>query len=244
VAAISNKNSVVVDIPAAARAMLAHQKASPESPFPARPASVLEPRAREDSNKVPCGAFGHPNEPGSVFCAACGLPMSAAAALAKVKVERPKPESQLTPEEWKNRDAQHVAAVSTTAAFERAPEHIVQTPGESVIIHFVEDGFTFAGRVWYRGQELEIGPGHPRWPDASKWIMLKRYEQVERYGKQFFEHGPWPGRKSYLDSQGSYEELATMDKSGKFAGPTAEQLRQADAAEQARGRGVPAPAFG
>lgn len=244
VAGIRAKDAKVVDVPAVAQALLASQRTgdSTSLPFPKADSSVLEPRERDT---VPCGAFGHPNAPGAAFCVACGLPMTAApASQGKPELPRPKPEAQLTVQEKEDRDAQHAAAITATAQFEKAPEVIVQTPGEAIVIHFVEDGFTFAGRVWYRGQEMEIGPGHPRWPDASRWIMLTRYEQVERYGKQYFEHGPWPGRRSYTDSRGMYEELNTMDKSGKFAGPTEEQLRQADAAEQARGRGVPAPAFG
>jgi hypothetical protein len=239
-AGIRAKDAKIVDVPAVAQALLASQRGedSASLPFPKADSSVLTPR-----DTVPCGAFGHPNPPGAAFCAACGLPMNAVPA-GKPALTPPKPAAELTPDERKDRDEQHAAAITATAQFENAPERIVQTPGEAVIIHFVEDGFTFAGRVWYRGQEMEIGPGHPRWPDASRWILLSRYEQVERYGKQYFEHGPWPGRRSYTDSQGMYEELNTMDKSGKFAGPTADQLRQADAAEQARGRGVPAPVFG
>jgi hypothetical protein len=244
VTGIRAKDAKIVDVPAVAQALLASQRAGSATslPFPAAGGSVLTPRDHDDS--VLCGAFGHPNVPGAAFCAACGLPMDAAPAGAKPELVPPKPAAQLTAEERDARDAQHAAAVTVTAQFEQAPERIVQTPGEAIVIHFVDDGFTFAGRVWYRGQEMEIGPGHPRWPDASRWIMLTRYEQVERYGKQYFEHGPWPGRRSYTAGRGMYEELATMDKSGKFAGPTEDQLRQADAAEQARGRGVPAPAFG
>jgi hypothetical protein len=242
-AGISAKNAKVVNVPAAAQALLASQRAGGSStslPFPKADSSVLTPR---EHDTVPCGAFGHPNPPNTQFCASCGLPMNAQPAV-KPELTPPKPVDQLTQQERDDRDAQHAAAITATARFENAPEQIVQTPGEAVIIHFVEDGFTFAGRVWYRGQELEIGPGHPRWQDAARWIMLTRPQQVERYGREYFEHGPWPYRRSYADSQGAYEELATMDKSGKFAGPTPEQLRQADAAEQARGRGVPAPAFG
>jgi hypothetical protein len=249
VAGIDRKTATLIDVPSVARALLASQgkqpgeaAVPPPSPFPEAASGVLTPR-EHDGDTVPCGAFGHPNALGATFCAACGLPMNAPRVGAKPELVPPKPAGQLDASERAARDAQHAAAITATARFEQQPEVIERTPGEAVIIHFVDDGFTFAGRVWYRGQELEIGPGHPRWADASKWILLSRFDQIERYGKQYFDHGPWPGRRSYTEGQGNFEELGTMDKSGTFAGPSLDQLRQADAAEQARGRGVPAPAF-
>jgi hypothetical protein len=187
-------------------------------------------------------ALGHANAPGTRFCGECGLAMDAPAPVkADLEAARPRPASQLTAEERTERDRQHAEAIAAARQFENAPVTYQPSEGETVLIHFIEDGLTFAGQVWYRGQEIEIGPSHPRWEQAREWILLDRYGQVERWGKHYFERGPWPGRRSYLDGAGSFEQLATEDKKGRFAGPGEQALRQADEAERRRGRAVPAP---
>jgi hypothetical protein len=159
---------------------------------------------------------------------------------------RPKPEAELTDEERELREQQHQAALAEAARFEAQPAQYAPDPSGGVLIHFIEDGLTAFGQVWYRGQELQIGPDHPRWQEALGWITLNRMQQIERWGAQKFDFGPWPGRRSYLDAQGSFEPITVTTADGRkvtITGPTEEQLRQADAAEAARGRAVPAPAF-
>jgi hypothetical protein len=161
---------------------------------------------------------------------------------------RPRPAAELTPAERAERERAHAAAMVAAVQFEQAPVQFVPAEGEAVLIHFVADGLTAFGQVWYRGQELQIGPDHPRWAEARGWITLSRFEQIERWGMQKFDFGPWPGRRSYTDALGGFEQLAVgRNSEGKLAGlvtgATEEQLRQADAAEQRRGRAVPAPAF-
>jgi hypothetical protein len=187
-------------------------------------------------------ALGHPNTGDARFCGQCGLAMDAPAP-AKLDMEaaRPKPASALTAAERAERDRQHAEALRLAAEMERMQPDFVPPEGETVLIHFIEDGFTFAGQVWYRGQEIELGPAHPRWEQARSWILLDRCAQVERYGKQFFERGPWPGRRSYTEGAGAFEQLATEDGKGRFAGPGLDALRRADEAERRRGRAVPAP---
>jgi hypothetical protein len=162
---------------------------------------------------------------------------------------RPKPYGQLSEEERAVRDRQHAQALAATQAFESQSPQFRASQGESILIHFVDDGFTFAGLVWYRGQEVEIGPDHPRWQEVLNWIMLDKYQQIERWGKQFFDHGPWPGRRSYTDGAMSFEALyAGRDEqgnlTGKYQGPGEQALAQADEAERRRQRAVPLPAFG
>ena len=188
-------------------------------------------------------ALGHVNVFGARFCAACGLAMDAPAPAGQVSLAdaRPKPASALTAEERAERDRQHAAALRAARELDAAPVSYVPPEGETVLIHFVEDGFTFAGQVWYRGQEIEIGPAHPRWPEVLGWITLDKYQQIDRYGKQFFDRGPWPGRRSYLDGADSFQRLKTEDKKDTFAGPGEDALRQADEVERRRGRAVPGP---
>jgi hypothetical protein len=191
-------------------------------------------------------AFGHAVPADYRFCPVCGIPIGAALPTAGEPM-RPRPAAELTPAEKAERDRQHAEAIAASAQFEQAQPSYLPVEGAAVLIHFVADGLTAFGQVWYRGQELEIGPEHPRWEEARGWITMDRWQQIERWGMQKFDFGPWPGRRSYADAAGSFEQLAVTDPQGNkalFAGPSEEQLRQADDAERRRGRAVPAPVFG
>jgi hypothetical protein len=208
-------------------------------------ASRLEPPPEVPTEIGASCALGHPNAPGMRFCGACGLPVGAAIPVRGEPV-RPKPAAQLSPAERAERERDHAEAVAVAAMFERQPQQFVPSEGEGILIHFVADGLTAFGQVWYRGQELQIGPDHPRWNEALGWITLDRFAQVERWGEQKFDFGPWPGRRSYTEALGSFEQLSVTTPDGSraaFAGPTEQQLRDADEAERRRGRAVPAPAM-
>ena len=191
--------------------------------------------------------LGHISPPDSAFCPRCGLPRGAVVqAAVSAEAARPRPASELTPEELAERDLQHAEAVAAAAQFEARPQEFVRAEGEAILIHFIEDGLTAFGQVWYRGQELEIGPSHPRWQEALGWITLDRFAQIERWGKQKFDYGPWPGRRSYAEAAGSFEHLSVIAPDGTkipYAGPSATELKAADDAEARRGRAVPAPAY-
>jgi hypothetical protein len=219
-------NQIVVDIAAAS------EQLCPSGPPPPGP----------EPERAPC-ALGHPNDVTARFCATCGLSMNAQLPPPGPGDQaRPKPTAELSAEERAERERQHAEAIAAAAAFETAPEQIVPSTGEAVLIHFTEDGLTAFGRVWYRGQELAIGPDHPRWPEAVGWVTLTKAQQYERWGKQYFDTGPWPFQHSYVDPAAQYEGLKAIGGDGKLAGPSEDELRRADAAEAARNRGVPAPA--
>jgi hypothetical protein len=191
-------------------------------------------------------ALGHPAPQGFRFCPTCGVPMDAPPAALAPPAARPRPASELTAAELAERERQHLAAVAAAAQFEREQPPYVPTEGEAVLIHFIADGLTAFGQVWYRGQELEIGPDHPRWPEARQWITLTRWQQIERWSEQKFDFGPWPGRPSYADAQGSFEQLTATDLQGnpvQLTGPSQAELTAADEAERRRARAVPAPVF-
>jgi hypothetical protein len=231
---------VVVDVVALSETLVPGVQPS------AGPAEKPEPAAVAPEEAGTACPLGHLNAAEARFCSSCGLAMDATLAVPG-QPSRPKPAAELTPEERALREQQHQAALAETARFETVPPQYEPAAGEGVLIHFIEDGLTAFGQIWYRGQELQIGPDHPRWAEALGWITLNRMEQVERWGRQFFEPGPWPGRNSYADALGSFEQrYASRDADGKlskpFAGPSEDQLRSADEAERRRGRGVPAPA--
>lgn len=185
---------LIVDVAAAALGLLSDQA---QGILPARfavPGDPL-PEIPPQPGQVPLDEarcqFSHPNPAGGKFCPECGLPVSSEARVVSITVEPPKPYDELTAEEKAARDQQHQQSLAANAAFAaQEPEEIVPVAGDNVVIHFVDDGFTAFGKVWLRGNQLSIGPSHPRWPDAVRWITLTPPEQFERYGKQYFAPGP------------------------------------------------------
>lgn len=157
-----------------------------------------------EASSVPSAAqacpLGHDLQ-GARFCPECGLPAGDMALAPRVDLEAVReavrPGSSLDPAERARRDREHVEAIAANARAEQEVVDISQQPDPSaqkILIHFVEDGFTWAGKVWNRGDELELGPQHPRWEDALRWIRLTKQEQFQRYGRVFFDFGPFPGR--------------------------------------------------
>lgn len=123
----------------------------------------------------------------------------------------------------------------------------VSVPGDdgNIVIHFLEDGFSALGNVWYRGQELEFEPGGKAHKDTfdrfgRSWLDLRNNEfaQVERWGKVMFRNGPWPGKR-YLDAvKAGFEKLRSEDGT-PIAPPTEEELARAEKAEAKRRRSAP-----
>jgi hypothetical protein len=232
-AGLSGKQ-VIVDVVAASEQLCPSRE----------PTEITEPAAPPDGEKARC-ALGHGNPQGTRFCADCGLPMGAELPVAGEPM-RPRPAGELSPAERAERDRQHQEAMIAAARFEQAQPAYVPAEGEAVLIHFIADGLTAFGQVWYRGQELAIGPQHPRWTEALSWITMNRWQQIDRWGEQKFDFGPWPGRRSYADAAGSFEQITVTDGQGNkalFSGPSEDQLRAADDAERRRGRAVPAAIF-
>lgn len=196
---------------------------------------------------------GHETHGSTKFCPECGmnllgLPVSSRLGVemaARAEAYRPKPEGLLTDAERAERNRQHQAAV---AAGKRDAAPVFDPPPEGVatfLIHFVEDGFTGFGVIWYRGQELEVAVGSPRWHEGwetgVKWLQWQDAEQMARCGKVYFRRGPWPGQRSYADGAGGFEKLAALGGAGQVTGPSVESLLQADKLEARRRRGVPRP---
>lgn len=147
--------------------------------------------------------LGHQSTTAARFCPECGLPMGEVRLAPRVDLnavrEAVLPAHALDAEAKARRDQQHIEALAMNARIEQEIEDFAaqQDPSrQQVHIHFVTDGFTWAGQVWYAGQEIKIGPEHPRWPSALGWIRLTKSEQYQRYGKVFFDLGPFPGRSA------------------------------------------------
>lgn len=89
--------------------------------------------------------------------------------------------------------------------FVDGPQEFDKTPSvgkETILIHFVRDGFVACGQTWYRGQELEFVVGslaHKQQFDINDNTWLDLADDIDaqfaKYGDQFFMSGPWRGRR-------------------------------------------------
>lgn len=108
-------------------------------------------------------------------------------------------EAELTPDQQRVKELEHLLAVSEGKK-DRQPELVPQKDeeGKTVLIHFLEDGFTAQGQVWFRGQELMWNVDSPEYRDTKdrngiSWLKMTDQDQFRRFGKIFFRRGPWPG---------------------------------------------------
>lgn len=115
---------------------------------------------------------------------------------------------------------------------------------EAIVIHFLEDGFTALGNVWYRGQELEFAPGCQAYRDTldrngRTWLDLRGDEmaQIDRWGKVMFRVGPWPGKPLTAVAEANFEPLKPL-KEGQSLAPSIDELSRAQAAAT-RNRAAP-----
>ncbi len=227
----------IVDVPATLPVQL---EVAPDAPTEVVP-EISELAGRQ------CLA-GHANTSVAKFCSECGqsldaAPVSQSFAVAQASriVARPKPDGLLTPEERAERLRLHAEAVRRGS--ENPDPQFVPPSGQNPVevVHIKQDGFTFAGVVWMRGQELHFEKGSRRWAEAQSWLYLDERQQMERYnGRVMFGRGPWPGLKSYAASA-EFQPLRRLDDKGELAGPSLEELLKADVVERRRRGGVPAP---
>lgn len=219
----------VIDVVDVARGLLESKgifwarTAAPGDPLPViapQPGSVpLDPPQYETCQ------FGHPNPTGGHFCPECGLKVGIVVMDMTAALEPPKPAGELTPEEKAQRDLEHQQALAANAAFDReAAPDFEPSRGERLVIHFVDDGFTALGHVWMRGQQISIGPDHPRWPDVIRWISLTPEQQMNVYGKQFFAAGPLPREETAMEQYRQVEMRRAYGRMATSAVPDAELL--------------------
>jgi len=117
---------------------------------------------------------------------------------------------------------------------------------KTVLIHFVDDGFTAFGYVWSRGQELEIkkpSTDYDRTCDSSgrSWLEFSPEEQIIRWGTVKFRSGPSSVPNSVLEYTVIPGDGVDLSGRPKFQGYMAQQEREKAAkAERERGRNIPA----
>jgi hypothetical protein len=125
-------------------------------------------------------------------------------------------------------------------------EGAVPRQRDNIVLHFVGDGFTALGSVWYRGQELEFTPGTRAYQDTCdrngvSWTELRRDEdaQIERFGQVLFRDGPWPGKGVEAIAEARYESLRATDGRTSATRPSDAEVARAVTAEKRRGRAAP-----
>lgn len=152
----------------------------------------------------------------------------------------PTPDDELTPEQLEiKRLRDRLAQSEGRKDVEPEIDDTAAVDGEVIIIHFLEDGATALGKVFYRGDALEFVVGSQAHKDTfdrngKSWLDLRfdEFAQAERFqGRIMFRNGPWPG-KTYAD--GTFQTLRSeRDPNQNLKPPTEEELA---AAEKARAR--------
>ncbi len=138
--------------------------------------------------------------------------------------------------ELEDRLAQELGKKDPEQEFEEAVAE-----GETILIHFVADGLTALGHIWYTGQELEFTVGSQAYKDTCdrngrSWLTLRDDPEAQeaRWGHVKFRSGPWRGA-SYAEAKakGRFERLKGA------AEYTEADLAAADLAEARRRRAAP-----
>ena len=121
------------------------------------------------------------------------------------------PVEQLNEDQKRIRELEDQLARKNTRIFENSEDQYEILEGEeTILIHFVEDGLTALGRVWYTGQELEFAIGGKAYEQTKNrfgvsWVEQSENDQIEKRGKVYFRRGAWPG-KQYDNSAASAAE--------------------------------------
>lgn len=107
-------------------------------------------------------------------------------------------------------------------------------------IHFVSDGFTTLGQVWYRGQELKMREGDDDWKRVSDSkgrtffeVAEDEAEQIARYGEVKFRPGPWPHQTFTAD------DIAAMEREADRSDDPEEAIRMRKRAHRLATEAVP-----
>lgn len=131
------------------------------------------------------------------------------------------PEEELSPLERENRRLRDELARSIGRKLDEKFEDVAED-GEVLVLHILKDGFTRLGHVWYRGQEIVIGPKafeDTKNRNGVSWTSMTEDQQIEKWGEVYFRKGPWPGKREY-------EDPALADKSIRVQAPV---MRTVDA---------------
>jgi len=114
------------------------------------------------------------------------------------------------------KNPQIVGAKETVATHETVP-----ADKKFYQIHFVEDGLTTLGKVWYRGEELTVVEGTDEWDkvhdkNGNTFLTLDEDAQIDKWGKRMFRPGPWKGKGLDIDNpELTEQERAILERAEK-----------------------------
>ena len=123
--------------------------------------------------------------------------------------------------------------MSVNAAAHMVPK-VSPNAKDVALIHFVEDGFSAFGKVWFRGEELAVDRESPAYASTldvyeESWMTLSEAEQISRWGHVKFRQGEWQGASFDLEDpalteadrkvleQAAAQKKAAAKSSGKKA---------------------------
>lgn len=114
---------------------------------------------------------------------------------------------------------EHAQARAANDQFEKAaPTFETEESDDSIVVHLLEDGLTFADRVWYAGQTVRFNKQGRAYQDTldrygNSWLNdLSPSAQRKRFGKVFFGEGPY-------DGPAFDDEVSRMDANRGTAAP-------------------------
>ena len=84
--------------------------------------------------------------------------------------------------------------------------------GELVVYHFVNDGFTKYGKLWYRGEEIKFDSSSARWQKDRHIFELTAAEQEKKWGKELFRPGSWQGERFEWSEEAYEKALSEHDR--------------------------------
>jgi hypothetical protein len=119
------------------------------------------------------------------------------------------PPGKTLAEERPDRDKETRDETTAEAEATSASAGVCGEATDRVTVHFVDDGFTGLGRIWFRGMELRLDRGSPGWertcdPEGKSWLELTDALQEQRYGRVMFRPGRWPGEPWPKDQRESF----------------------------------------
>lgn len=138
-------------------------------------------------------------------------------------------------------------AVKPSVVPQAAPEVVepVTEAPETILIHFVAEGFSAFGHVWSRGQEVEIVKPSPEYDrtcdaDGKSWLFMTQQEQLERWGEIKFGRGSSPMPNSVINYKVMPSDGNDSYGRPKYTGYMSQVERERAAEnEKARGRSIP-----
>lgn len=125
-------------------------------------------------------------------------------------------EAQSPPEEERSvsQEPTHIPAVGEGLAPTSAQEPVgVKATVDAVnpsdekarTFHFIEDGMTILGKVWFRGEQVTLIEDSADWKrtvtGGRSLFDLTDAEQIERFEKVMFREGVWPGRSALTEAE-------------------------------------------